>query len=80
MPVPARNETRDWIIRLLSLGYDCKVDIDKRLRAVFRISLREQQQRAGKSATSRVQNDIDWGWSVSQNPGGYVRMVRKGFV
>jgi hypothetical protein len=78
MPVPKRTEVRDWIIRLLDLGYKSKIDIDKRLRAIFHVSFVEQEQRAGKSPTSRVQNDLDWGWSVAQNPGGYVRKIEEG--
>jgi hypothetical protein len=52
--VPKRTEVRDWIIRLLDLGYKSKIDIEKRLRAIFHVSLVEQEQRAGKSPTSRV--------------------------
>lgn len=78
MPVPKRSEVQDWIIRLLDLGYKNKIDIDKRLLAIFRITSEEYQQRAGRIPTRRVQNDLDWGWSIAQNPGGYLRKIKEG--
>jgi hypothetical protein len=77
MSLADRREVADWIIRLIHLGYSDKDTIDQRLRAIFRVSVEQEAERAGNSSTSRVQNEIDWGWSYSQNPGRYVKHLEE---